>query len=32
MTFTVGGQQFIALAVGSNIMCFDCDVVRATPF
>ena len=22
MTFTVGGQQFIALAVGSNIMCF----------
>jgi len=22
MTFTVGGQQFIALAVGSNIVCF----------
>jgi hypothetical protein len=22
MTFAVGGQQFIALAVGSNIVCF----------
>jgi alcohol dehydrogenase (cytochrome c) len=22
MTYTVGGEQFVALAVGSNIMCF----------
>jgi len=22
MTYTVGGEQYVALAVGSNIMCF----------